>query len=62
MELVEVMAVGLTTCGEVEGTEKDVFVGDTATTTPGPVHPFLPVKLLLRHTMVVSPALVFSLG
>ena len=42
--------------------QKDVRVGDTATTTPGPVQPFLPVKLLLRHTMVVSPALMFSLG
>ena len=41
--------------------QKDVRVGDTATTTPGPVQPFLPVKLLLRHTMVVSPALMFSL-
>ena len=42
--------------------QKDVRVGDTATTTPGPIQPFLPVKLLLRHTMVVSPALMFSLG
>ena len=42
--------------------QKDVFVDDTATTTPGPVHTFLPVKLLLRHTMVVSPAFMFSLG
>ena len=41
---------------------KTFIVGDTATTTPGPVHPFLPVKLLLRHTIVVSPALMFSLG
>ena len=42
--------------------QNDVRVGDTATTTPGPVQPFLPVNLLLRHTMVVSPALMFSLG
>ena len=42
--------------------QKDVRVGDTATTTPGPVQPFLPVNLLLRHTMVVSPALMSSLG
>ena len=39
-----------------------VRVGDTATTTHGPVHPFLQVKLLLRHTVVVSPALMSSLG
>ena len=42
--------------------QKDVRLGVTATTTPGPVQPFLPVNLLLRHTMVESPALMFSLG
>ena len=42
--------------------QNDVRVGDTTITTPGPVQPFLQVNLLLRHTMVVSPALMFSLG
>ena len=42
--------------------QNDVRVGYTATTTPGPAQPFLPVNLLLRHTIFVSPALMFSLG
>ena len=42
--------------------QKDVRVGDTATTTPGQVQPFLPINLLFRHTMIESPALMFSLS
>ena len=38
-------------------------VGDTATAKPGPVQPLLLVtRLLLRHTMAVSPALTSSFG
>ena len=42
--------------------QNEVRFGDTATTTLGPIQLFLPVNLLLRHTMVVSPALMSSLG
>ena len=42
--------------------QNEVLVGDSATTTPGPVKPLLWVYRLLRHTMAVSPALTSSFG